>query len=300
VVEIVDNIGMTDLVQYHLLRSQIFGTDRSLLFVSGPISQLDGSAHDHDFLEIVLVVDGIGTHGSALGIQPILRGDFFVLRPGAWHDYRDCSDLVIYNCCCAAELLRRELALLADDPAVTRLLWTEPLAPGARGVLYRRLTDEQTRSAERHLQALSSSPDEPFTVRAGRLLVLLGQLAHDVFPNEPGGNGIHVAVRQGVQLLEDGCDEAWDLARLARLTRLNPSYLTRLFKIATGRAPMQYLARHRAERAANLLLATDLSIGQVGARVGWNDPNYFARRFKSVFGVTPSAYRDQHISRPVR
>jgi AraC family L-rhamnose operon transcriptional activator RhaR len=183
---------------------------------------------------------------------------------------------------------------------VTRLLWTEPLAPGVRGVLHRRLAEEQIRNIEGQLRILSRSPDEPFTVRAGRLLVLLGQLGKDIYPGElRGQGGVHVAVRQGMQLLEDACDEEWDLARLAAATRLNPSYLARLFKAATGRSPMEYLARHRAERAANLLLATDQPVGEIGVRVGWSDPNYFSRRFKSVFGVTPTAYRTQQASRSV-
>jgi len=286
---------MTNIEYDRLLRRQIFGAEGSLLFVNGPLVQEEGTAHDHDFLEIVLIVGGSGTHASANGVQPVSRCDLIVLRPGVWHRYRDCHNLVIYNCCCALELLRRELALLADDPAVTRLLWTDPLRPGARGVLHRRLTEEQTHQTEGQLRILSSFPEETFTVRAGRLLVMLGQLGRDIYPNEARNRGgFHVGVREGVRLLEEACDEEWTLSKLAELTRLDPSYLTRLFKSATGRSPMAYLARHRAERAANLLLATDLPIGEIGTRVGWSDPNYFARRFKSVFGMTPSAYRSQH------
>jgi len=286
---------MTDIEYDRLLRSQIFGAERSLLFVNGPIDQQEGFAHDHDFLEIVLIAGGQGTHVSANGAQRVSRGDLIILRPGVWHNYRDCRQLLLYNCCCAIQLLRRELALLADDPAVNRLLWTEPLGPGARGVLHGRLTEVETHRVEEQLRVLSSSPEEPFTVRAGRLLVLLGQLGRGIYPNEAGSRGgFHVAVRDGVRLLEEACDEEWSLSRLAEMTRLDPSYLTRLFKSSTGRSPMAYLARHRAERAANLLLATDQSIGEIAARVGWGDPNYFARRFKSVFGMTPSAYRSQN------
>jgi len=291
----VDNVDMTSIEFGRLLRSQLFGAERSLLFVNGPIDQGEGFAHDHDFLEIVLIAGGRGIHVSANGVQAVSRGDLIVLRPGVWHYYRDCHDLVIYNCCCAIELLRRELALLADDPAVTRLLWTEPLGPGARGVLHGRLTEAQTDRLDDQLRILSSVPEEAFTVRAGRLVVLLGQLGRDIYPDELGSRGgFHVAVRDGVRLLEEACDEEWSLSRLAELTRLDPSYLTRLFKSSTGRSPMAYLARHRAERAANLLLATDQPIGEIAARVGWGDQNYFARRFKSVFGMTPSAYRSQN------
>jgi AraC family L-rhamnose operon transcriptional activator RhaR len=288
---------MTDPEPHHLLRRQIFGADRSMLYVSDLTEQGDSIPHDHDFLEIVLIASGSGDHVCAHGVQAVSRGDFFVLRPGAWHFYRNCRDLHIYNCCCAPELLRRQLALLGDDPAVTRLLWTEPLAPGARGILHRTLTPAQTHEILGHLHVLSRSPGEPFTVRAGRLLVLLGRLGQEIFSDEaPGFGGVHVAVRQGLQLLEEAYHEEWTLTRMAGLTRLNPSYLTRLFKAATGRSPMAYLARHRAERAAKLLLATDDPVNEIGERVGWHDPNYFSRRFKSVFGVTPTAYRAQQIS----
>ncbi|RYG68580.1 AraC family transcriptional regulator [bacterium] len=284
----------TNPVALHLLRSQIFGAGRSLLYVSDPIMQGNSNPHDHDFLEIALVAGGEATHISAHGAQPISRGDLFVLRPGAWHDYKNCRDLHLYNCCCAPELLRRELALLGNDPAVTRLLWTEPLSQSRRGVTHYRLSEAVVAGLESQLQVLSSVPDEPFTIRVGRLLMLLGQLGSTLYPHESMRQGsVHVAVRQGMQLLEEGYAENWDLARLATLTRLNSSYLTRLFKAATGHSPMAYLARHRAERAAKLLLATDQPVGEIGALVGWDDPNYFARRFKAVFGVTPSAYRAQ-------
>ncbi|RYX80645.1 AraC family transcriptional regulator [bacterium] len=288
---------MTNPATNHLLRSQIFGAGRTLLYLSDPIMQGNSDPHDHDFLEIVLVGGGEATHISAHGAQPIARGDFFVLRPGAWHDYKNCRDLHLYNCCCAPELLRRELPLLAHDPAVTRLLWTEPLSAGMRGVTHRRLPESLTDDLEAQLRVLTQSPNEPFTVRAGRLLVLLGQLGNALYPHYSlGQGGVHVAVRDGIQLLEDAYDEQWDLARLASLTRLNPSYLTRLFKSATGQSPMAYLARHRVERAAKLLLATDQPISEIGTQVGWNDPNYFARRFKAVFGITPSAYRAQQTA----
>ena len=288
------NGSMRGVRMFHLSRKDYFADEGALLFVGDPVMEGNNYAHDHDFVEIVLVASGTGTHISIHGAQTIQRGDFFVLRPGAWHEYLNCRNLHVYNCCCAPQLLRRELALLGDDPAVSRLLWVEPLAPKVRGVLLRTLTEEQTQGALANLSPLSHLPDEPFTVRAGRLLVLLGYLGQCLYPNErERSGGVHAAVREGMRRLEEGCDEEWDLARLAAITRLNPSYLTRLFKTATGRPPMQYLARHRAELAASLLIATDHPIGEIGARVGWRDPNYFTRRFKSVYGVTPSAYRDQ-------
>ena len=56
---------------------------------------------------------------------------------------------------------------------------------------------------------------------------------------------------------------------------------------------MAYLARHRVEKAAELLLDTDEPVTQIGRSVGWPDQNYFARRFKAHFGLTATAYRSR-------
>jgi len=80
-------------------------------------------------------------------------------------------------------------------------------------------------------------------------------------------------------------------ARPAGRLHLDPSYLVRLFTAHTGLSPMAYLGRHRAERAATLLVQTDSSAAEIGREMGWPDPNYFARRFKAYFGLGATAYR---------
>jgi AraC family L-rhamnose operon transcriptional activator RhaR len=94
-----------------------------------------------------------------------------------------------------------------------------------------------------------------------------------------------------MRLLEEDLARAWTLEDLADKVLLDPSYLVRLFRGATGLPPMAYLARCRAERAAGLLLKTDRSIADIGSDVGWGEPYYFARRFKSHFGMSASDYR---------
>jgi AraC family L-rhamnose operon transcriptional activator RhaR len=85
----------------------------------------------------------------------------------------------------------------------------------------------------------------------------------------------------------------WSLAELGRRHGRERSHLGRRFREVVGLSPLAWLARRRCERAAVLLLTTREAIATIGARVGWPDANYFARRFRTEFGQSPSAYRKQ-------
>ncbi|MFI7061563.1 AraC family transcriptional regulator [Kribbella sp. NPDC050124] len=101
----------------------------------------------------------------------------------------------------------------------------------------------------------------------------------------------HPAVQHAMRLLEASIDEPWTLDRLAGMVNLAPGYLVRLFGRTAGISPMAYLNRLRAERAAGLLIETELPIAAIGAMVGWHDPSHANRRFRSTFGLSPSSYR---------
>ena len=77
---------------------------------------------------------------------------------------------------------------------------------------------------------------------------------------------------------------------------MDPSHLSRQFRRATGYPPLTWLARHRARLAAALLLRSNQRVSEIGGLVGWPDPNHFARRFRDVFGESPSEYRVRRSS----
>ena len=75
------------------------------------------------------------------------------------------------------------------------------------------------------------------------------------------------------------------------LFRSSPSSLRRLFKEHTGKSPGAFVKDLRMTTAARRLLVTDQRISAIAYELGFDDPNYFARIFKSVFGVSPQEYR---------
>ncbi|NUW31899.1 helix-turn-helix transcriptional regulator [Nonomuraea sp. SMC257] len=271
------------------------------LFTGGPVLggvhllDLDIEAHAHDFLEIAVIGTGHGRHVTSQGEQPLRPGQVIVLRPGAWHGFRDCADLTVANCCLSAQALQAELSALYDIPMLRRILWTDPVASGTHGVAVTAVDPAAAAEAiaeisrlERDLGADRRRPGRVL----GRLVTVLGVLAdgRDPGPGTPEPV-VHPAVAATVARLEAAPAHPWRLDDLARAVNLDTAYLGRLFRRHVGLTPLDFLARLRAERAATLLAHSSLPAARVGAAVGWDDPTYFARRFRTLVGLTPTEYR---------
>ncbi|MDQ3786900.1 MAG: AraC family transcriptional regulator, partial [Actinomycetota bacterium] len=251
----------------------------------------DVEAHAHDFVEIAVVGSGRGRHVTSHGEHEVRRGQVVVLRPGAWHGFRDCAGLTVANCCLSATALRAELAALHDFPALRRTLWTDPMAAGTHGVATITVDEAAAEEAVAEIGGLERDLAAAGPGRLlGRLVTVLGVLADGRGLDEEAP-ATHPAVAATVARIETAPERQWRLDDLASAVNLDPAYLGRLFVRHVGVTPMGFLARVRAERAATLLTHSDLAAAQVGAAVGWDDPTYFARRFRALVGLTPSEYR---------
>lgn len=78
---------------------------------------------------------------------------------------------------------------------------------------------------------------------------------------------------------------------IASSLHLSRSYLTTLFKKETGRSIKQYLIYYRILSAMRLLQETDDTIASISFQVGFSDPLYFSKLFKTQVGQSPSEYR---------
>jgi AraC-like DNA-binding protein len=88
------------------------------------------------------------------------------------------------------------------------------------------------------------------------------------------------------------------ISKLSALSGVSTSYFFSLFKCATGRAPIDFFIRLRIQRACELLRDRKLSIKEVATALGYDDPFYFSRLFKSVIGVAPRGYRARLLNAP--
>jgi AraC-like DNA-binding protein len=71
-------------------------------------------------------------------------------------------------------------------------------------------------------------------------------------------------------------------------------HAARLFKRETGIGVRQYCRRRRLVMAAFMLGASDQSIKQIAAELGYRDVRDFARAFKASFCKSPTEFRTMH------
>jgi transcriptional regulator GlxA family with amidase domain len=91
-------------------------------------------------------------------------------------------------------------------------------------------------------------------------------------------------------------NEPLQVSTLAALVNVSPSHFFALFKQHTGCPPMDYFTRLRMRHAGELLFSTSASVKEVAAALGYDDPFYFSRVFKSVHNVSPSHYRTARVN----
>lgn len=103
-------------------------------------------------------------------------------------------------------------------------------------------------------------------------------------------------IRRSVELMHTQLDQDLTLKALAAASYLSPFHFARLFKKLTGLSPHNYLASIRATRAQLLLAETDLSVTEIGTRVGYLSGSHFTKAFRLATGATPREFRKSLIS----
>jgi signal transduction histidine kinase/DNA-binding response OmpR family regulator/sugar lactone lactonase YvrE len=117
------------------------------------------------------------------------------------------------------------------------------------------------------------------------------------------GAGLRVAVIDGADVSDDPfvdrlrevvhehlSDEAFGIEALADALGQNRSTVYRRLREATGQTPSAFLRLARVERAAELLQQGQGTVGEVAYAVGFKSVSHFSQAFKSVHGVSPSAF----------
>jgi AraC-like DNA-binding protein len=182
-----------------------------------------------------------------------------------------------------------------DMPAVYRLpVWLRPSPAGHRRMVRaaQRIISELREPAPGHTLAASGACAE-LVALLWREVAAQGHApspATAALAGDAGATGF-ARLAPVFRRIESQYDGALTLAQLAGTVHLQPAYFSTLFRRVVGIPPMRYLARYRLDRARDLLLSTDLPLGEVARRAGFSEAPYLIRVFREAEGMTPGEYR---------
>lgn len=98
---------------------------------------------------------------------------------------------------------------------------------------------------------------------------------------------------RSMRVIRESYHEDLRIPDLARLENLSNSRYVALFRAQNGVSPSAYIIDLRIRNACRLLQSTNMTIKQVAAQVGYDDPFFFSKLFKRHVGASPTEYRQK-------
>jgi AraC family transcriptional regulator len=107
-----------------------------------------------------------------------------------------------------------------------------------------------------------------------------------------GGLGA-ARLRRIRELVDAKIEDELSLEEMAQSVGLSTAHFARMFRRSTGETPHQFVLRQRLVRAKAMLRVADARVLDVAVACGFKTQQHFAQVFRSVWGVSPSEYRQE-------
>ena len=98
-------------------------------------------------------------------------------------------------------------------------------------------------------------------------------------------------IKSAIAYVEKNVSNAeYSVEDLCRDMALSRTLFFKKMTSLTGKSPLEFIRTIRMQQAAQLLEKSQLTVAEVAYKVGFNNPKYFAKYFKDIYHVLPSAY----------
>lgn len=153
------------------------------------------------------------------------------------------------------------------------------------------LLDETLLDAFVRLVRLVESPHDARTL----MPLITREIIYRLLTSNQGGRLLHLAnvggytthIAKAVEQLHRDFVQPLRIEAMARQLGMSVSGFHHHFKAVTAMSPLQFQKHLRLQEARRLMLNEDLDAASAAWRVGYHDPAYFNRDYKSVFGIPP-------------
>jgi len=101
-------------------------------------------------------------------------------------------------------------------------------------------------------------------------------------------------IEQAISYIRENFSSPLTLSSVAGMLSVSPEHFSRMFKKETGLGFSKYLNSLRLQHAEKLLKASHgQSITKIAEDCGFEDSNYFSKKFKEIYGTSPKKVQKQ-------
>lgn len=251
--------------------------------------------HDHEFSEIALVLHGSAVHLLDKRSAEIKSGDILVVHPGHTHAYNKTGDMELINIVYDPEKLSLPTLDGYSLPLFQVFFPSQVLTEKQLGVrpvmslpkdelqkvflMIKRLEDE-----------LKSFKPGNFFLSLALFMEIVSTLArHDA--NMTVEYQHRFLVGDVIKFMNKNLQRQISIEELVRVSKMSRRNFFRRFKSATGSSPSEYLRQLRLQRAARMLLYSNLTISEIASECGFYDSNYLCYLFRKNMKISPRQFR---------
>lgn len=250
---------------------------------------IEPHVHPH-MMQLLLLEDGDCQHAEGSASETLHAPALILVPPACAHAFRFANGAQGWVLSLSADLV--------SDPRLDRLLaglgklQGQTLAvalPGSPPVVARLAWLLQDLAGQ---LAQGEEVGDALLAQVG--LILASALAASVNAERQALHDPHeVLVARLRSLIEAHFSQPWSVAAYAAALATTPSTLTRATKALTGQGPANLVHDRIVLEAKRKLAFTGASVAQIAYALGFVDPAYFARFFKTRTGFTASDFRER-------
>lgn len=124
--------------------------------------------------------------------------------------------------------------------------------------------------------------------------ILAQALIHELIMLKKTSNPLPRLLNEIIDYINKNIESKIEVSDLTAIGACSASTVFRLFRINLKCTPVNWILKMKVNHAAELLKKTDMRIGEIGGKVGIDDPYYFSRVFKKFMGITAKQYRNHN------
>ena len=266
----------------------------------------DLRTHTHDFIEIAYVYDGKGYHIYDDATYSVAKGDLYIINSRTPHCFyptnKDNSEhLVVYNLCFLPEFIdtiniRMSILTELTDIMLYKSLYEDKIIYAPDLKLSSSMRTEIEQLYEKMYMEFTSEEFNYMDILRLSLCELLLKIHRFYKINNTMSTNQHFRYRRQIisdciQYLQENYSQKITIEQLSNNFFLSKSYLSSLFRQATGSSVVEYLQHIRINKACELLTETDFSITEISTAVGYSDYRFFNKSFEKITGYTAQQFR---------